>query len=793
MFLAPKKEQKMQFSPTGLGCKLYTQPNNHLSIDHARCANNINFIKLSYLSENKSYTPITGCVLEHILNTTNLTNHEKLYYLLADSLALINSNSGKHRAIALPSEGWATRLGCCHSQIFAMQKSLEKKGYFIISKDKNEYGQNKRNLIIPTLPNSIFEHLTEKFPDKLGQHLPYNPLTECKRTYLDRTKLFINLNYKLLEIIVANEYLNSLQKTIWLDFYTKCYKNYMFWSQKNSNISTYRINNDYNFSFISSYLELASAYSCNKKHLSKSIKILAELNFIKTEHFYTRKKHEYDCTDQDRQDQRLWKITLSLPDDYAIELKQIKDRANLKLTRNIRIYNHHKPNLVSDSLSIETTKGILEKSSSLKSIIDNSDTLSLPDDYIDSIIAELEVLEDLKYIDSDISTKTPPTLDAFNHQEENDSGISSDPHVAKFRPLLNKYLKLKIKDIKSNLRATPKVFFNKFLRRFKQGDYTKNEQQLNMEREFNIYSELIREKLKLLPKDKADKARKFAYSLISKRLATGYAAGLTKHQLAKQLIHHAASWKPTKLGNISREQQIDTALAIAWKTIIAGTWQMPLELAKAEILQYEFSYYKRKYQESGILSQEIKPLESVASSLLKRNYDLVGIITKAARSVVNHVSNAEGLSNLQNVRSIDKPFTILFNRADGFAAGTISSEVPANMDYQLEWDNCQQYSTTTSFNADSDNQMDCQVVEKLNNYNFDLSHLTEEQTYLKILSNEQDNLISIVTTNQKEYFVQLKMLETNEHGELVMTLRPGVEQHFAKLFVEEFVEEVEFK
>ena len=776
----------MQFLPMS-GCKLYTQssiPNSHLSINQAQCVNT-NFSKFSYLSETKSYVPITSCVLEHILTTTNLTNHEKLYYLLADSLALINSNSGKHRAVALPSEKWATRLGCCRSQIFTMQKNLEKKGYFIISKDKNEHGQNKRNLIIPTLPSVVFDHLTENFPVRCEEHLPYNPLTECKRAYLDRTKLFIKLNYNLLEIITSNEYLNPQQKIIWLGFYTRCYKNYMRSQQE-----------DTNFSFISSYLELASVYSCNKKHLSKAIRILAELGFIKTKYFYIRKKHSNNDASfddnyyetQERQDQRLWQITLSLPNNCAIELEQIKDRANLKLMDGVATDNNLELNLISDSLSAEATKEILRESSSLKSIIDNGDNISLPDDYIDSVMTELEVLEDLdiiKNIDStDATTKTSPTSYTFNHEEEKDSGISDDPHVAKFRPLLNKDLKLKIKDIKSNLRAAPKVLFNKFLRKFKKDDYIKNEQQLGTEQEFNIHSELIREKLKLLPQDKADKARKFAYSLLSKKLATGYAAGLTKHDLAKQLIHHAASWKPTKLGNISKEQEIDIALAIAWKAVVNGTWQMPLELAKAEILQHEFSYYKRKYQESGILSQEIKSLEAAVSSLLKRNYDLAGIITKAAKNVIDHVSNAEDLRNLEDKNGVSKSFAILFNRGDDFAESATSNEVAVNMNLQLEWDGCQQYSAVplSADITDIDNQMNYPAAEKLNSYNFDLAHLTEEQTYLKISGNEQNELLSIVTTDRKEYFGKLKMLEINQQGELVMTLKPGVEQRFVRLF-----------
>ena len=111
-----------------------TQPfiiDNDLSFnfnDHTK----LNLTTFSSLTETKSYTPITGCVLEHVLTTTNLTSCEKLYYLLADSLSLISKNKGYGRSYALPSEDWAERLGCSRSLIFTMQKSLVKKGYFIL-------------------------------------------------------------------------------------------------------------------------------------------------------------------------------------------------------------------------------------------------------------------------------------------------------------------------------------------------------------------------------------------------------------------------------------------------------------------------------------------------------------------------------------------------------------------------------------------------------------------------------------------------------------------------------------
>ena len=64
--------------------------NNHLSFNF-NDQTNLNLTTLPSITETKSYTPITGCVLEHVLTTTNLTSCEKLYYLLADSLALMGA------------------------------------------------------------------------------------------------------------------------------------------------------------------------------------------------------------------------------------------------------------------------------------------------------------------------------------------------------------------------------------------------------------------------------------------------------------------------------------------------------------------------------------------------------------------------------------------------------------------------------------------------------------------------------------------------------------------------------
>ena len=95
---------------------LYLNNSQLLTVDNYLSFNfndqtNLNLTTFPSITETKSYTPITGCVLEHIIMATNLTNHEKLYYLLADSLALISKNKGYGRYCALPSEDWADRIG----------------------------------------------------------------------------------------------------------------------------------------------------------------------------------------------------------------------------------------------------------------------------------------------------------------------------------------------------------------------------------------------------------------------------------------------------------------------------------------------------------------------------------------------------------------------------------------------------------------------------------------------------------------------------------------------------------
>jgi hypothetical protein len=773
---------------------------------------NLNLTRFSSLAETKSYTPITGCVLEHIITTTNLTNCEKLYYLLADSLALISKNNGYGRSCALPSEDWAEYLGCSRSLVFTMQSSLVKKGYFVINKDWDKIGRNKRNLITPTLPTSVFNHLNEKYPDRLGDHASYNRFTECKRSYLDRTKLFIKLNYNLIKIITASVDLNPRGKIMWLSFYTRCYKNYMLQGRENFNLGKYSHNDDSSFSFISSYRELADLYSCNTKHLSKSIRALEEVGFIKTQNIYVRKRcgSNDDCKIQERQDQSLWKITLALPESCILELKKVKDRSNLKL-KDIKdglavIENSVDPKLIQDCLILGGIKFNLniEQSDVLKSaIIDGNDDglcganvnsngnlnivpplphIPYTESYIDSVMEELDAddvrniknkleksseLEDIDLLSNPAKIlSTSSYLEALDDKKEKNNGIKSNPHVAKSGLLLNKDLILKIKDLKSNLGLTPKVLFNNFLKRFSNDNTDENlgnkKEDAGKDKEFNIHSELIREKLKILPKDKANKARKFAYSIVSKGLASGYAASLSKHELAKQIIHHAATWKPTKLGSISREKEIDTALSVAWKKIVGGTWQVPLELAKAEILQYEFNAYRRKYQESGVLSHEAKALESDVNGLLGGWCDLVEKITKGVNVPTTIEENTLSIRDVDVYSSTNVPLEL---EEREYQQSPYPSEDLA-LDGSFVFDLA---SDQGSGRLDYDYP---EMEEHSNRLNISLSHIPEQQKYLKVIPSDNDDSMKLETINGKEYFVKLKELEMNDQGEFVMTLKP---------------------
>ncbi|WP_250312132.1 hypothetical protein [Rickettsia endosymbiont of Oedothorax gibbosus] len=233
-----------------------------------------NFSSFQELNTNKSYTPIATCVLEHILTNTNLCDLEKLFYIIADSLSLINHNKGKKRSITLSARQWVEKLDCSVAEIFSMQQSLEQKGYFEIYRSKNKDGKNKKNTITPTLPDSVFNSLANT-PNRfnIGTYstdtslysnftsTAYLPNLENKRTYLDRTKMFIKLNYDLLLLITSCNYLTKYAKILWLDFYAIGYRYYL--KHRNCDNNT---------------TETSQYYAKNTEELSKMLMYTSDTN-----------------------------------------------------------------------------------------------------------------------------------------------------------------------------------------------------------------------------------------------------------------------------------------------------------------------------------------------------------------------------------------------------------------------------------------------------------------------------------------------------------------------------------
>ncbi len=819
---------------------------------------------LHLITETKSYLPISSCILEHILTTTNLTNFEKLYYIFADSLAVINKNQGGSRSCALPSEDWAERLGCSRSLVFTMQNSLVKKGYFLIEKDRNELGLNKRNVITPTLPSSVFNSLNEKYPDRIGEHIPYNNATECKLAYLDRTKLFIKINYDLLKLITSETSLNTKQKVMWLNFYVIGYKNYM--SQKRYYCTSSENTAYYNFSFISSYRELADVFSSNRKDISKSIRALEKLGFIKAQNIYVRKQNYNDKSNNkdrtniitrdgntisnygdlaERQDKSLWQITVSLPNKHILELNKVKDRTNLSKTRGRDEFatNSSSPsesyfvlegirfNL--SSLQTETLKAITRPDTQEQDItytLDKLDQDALHIDKSDNCVEGEEII--VTYSGNDNTQNSLNHDDDYCHYskskevEEKSIGAKSDPHVAKSGLYINKYFKEKIKNIKSNLWGKPKVIFNDFLKEllinsdsdlathFKTDDNNhlseKNRQDcINAKgnakpKEFNIHSEFIRDKLKTLPKDKADKARRFAYSLVSKGLPSGYASSLTKHELAKELIFHAATWKPTKAGTKTREGEIDTALSVAWKAIVNGKWQAPLELSKALVLEYEFRHHKQKYQKSGVISSELKTLEIDTEKLLGKWCDLVGQIKSSVTldfdqdkrdgeelckrdgSDDHLLLQDDGRELEYNISGSSNPiFTLNIKNREGLQ----EFDNEYYRDHQVH---DQPLHHLKDFECNhtipKPSRYDCFFETELpeseligNNilYNVDLSKLSDSQKHVALRGSDTE-IMEITTADNKQYFGKLKTMEVDKNGELIMTFIPNSQKEFIK-------------
>ncbi|WP_342271960.1 hypothetical protein [Candidatus Tisiphia endosymbiont of Parasteatoda lunata] len=181
----------------------------------------------------------------------------------------------------------------------------------------------------------------------------YLPNLENKRTYLDRTKMFIKLNYDLLLLITSSNYLSKHAKVLWLDFYAIGYRYYLkhrdcdnnttetsqYYAKNTEELSemlmytsdNIKTDNYVNYvappnsySLTTTYKELQAKYSCSKSVISTTLKELDTKGFITRKRFFVKNDDE----DSNLHDKSVWRITVTLPDMIQQQLQnEVKDRA----------------------------------------------------------------------------------------------------------------------------------------------------------------------------------------------------------------------------------------------------------------------------------------------------------------------------------------------------------------------------------------------------------------------------------------------------------------------------------
>ena len=170
--------------------------------------------------------------------------------------------------------------------------------------------------------------------------------------------------------------------------------------------------------------------------------------------------------------------------------------------------------------------------------------------------------------------------------------------------------------------------------------------------EINLVSELIKKNKKKLPKNIITKAKKFAYSLHSKKLIKEETSQLNKHDLAKELIFHASEWEPKKLGNFAKETKFNIALSVAWKLICEGKWKTPRKLEQAKILNEEYKYYKDVYKKSKKIPLALFEIQLKIGNEFGLDTDLISPIKQ---SLSNEETENDKHSS-KKISKIDAPY-----------------------------------------------------------------------------------------------------------------------------------------
>ena len=264
--------------------------------------------------EYKRYVASASCVLEHIEFTSDLTPDEKKFWLVIDQLANIELNSpnrsGK-RQIRRSIAALATMLGISKRTVLRFQKSLADKGYLVVEKGGiDKKNRKQRNLLIPVLPESVFIKLDMDNPNRHGVELlgPWES-SEKKRAYLDNAKLFVRINFTMLQGVLSHSNLNSVSALLWVYFYIRSYIS----QQKNKD-----------FIFYETVPELAEKLPFSENAIRKAIKQLAGEQFISYEEF------KRDSDDSYRKEKRILIIAALLPNDLMAEIQSTPNRQSSK-------------------------------------------------------------------------------------------------------------------------------------------------------------------------------------------------------------------------------------------------------------------------------------------------------------------------------------------------------------------------------------------------------------------------------------------------------------------------------
>lgn len=265
------------------------------------------------INDRKAYIPVSSCIINFIVQTSDLNSSEKLFYLLVTIYAKLNYSINCKRTAEKSGKEWGRLLNRSEQHIFQMQKKLESLGYFLILREKDADNQNEKNIITPTLPDKIFDELIKE-PNRAHLELTsFCEEEEYKLSYLDNSKMFIKLNLSMFHMVLQNNSLSSLQKLIWVYFF---YRSYIAYNNKNGNGTR---------DFITNYQEISTIFACNESTISVAVNRLEAYGFITKKQFRIKDQTKFSR----RKKKSCWEICALLPEQQMKELLQQKDRQNL--------------------------------------------------------------------------------------------------------------------------------------------------------------------------------------------------------------------------------------------------------------------------------------------------------------------------------------------------------------------------------------------------------------------------------------------------------------------------------